>query len=193
MRRTRELNNAREKTRLNPFQIEGSNDRKSIFVMFAFSRRKSTIDLYPHIRRICDLTTPNLATKDTGRSEDRFNRTIPTLMCPWEDGHPLLADLTVCLTSDLGDRGVGLVLTEPCHAESVLIGYWIGSSKMCEPSFFLGEVQRNQPIGGGFWILGIELTEFANTCHRDVLTGVREFASKLLPTDSMTSLQTADV
>ena len=35
--------------------------------MFTFAKHKKTVDLYPYIRRICDLTTPNLATKNAGR------------------------------------------------------------------------------------------------------------------------------
>jgi hypothetical protein len=148
--------------------------------MFSFANHKKTVDVYPHIRLICDLTTPNLASMPAGRSEDRFNRTIPTLLCPWENDLPLVDECAICLTSDVADRGVRIVLTQPFRAETVAVGYWIGSDQMREPSFFLGEVRRNQPIGGGFWTVGVELTEFANTDHRDALADLRESASKLL-------------
>ncbi len=148
--------------------------------MFSFANHKKIVDLYPYIRQICDLTTPNLATMFAGRSEDRFNRTIPTLLCPWEDDRPVVDECAICLTSDLADRGVRLVLTQPFRAETVAVGYWIDAEHMCEPWFFLGEVRRNQPIGGGFWAVGIELTEFANTVHREAFADLRASAAKLL-------------
>ena len=149
--------------------------------MFTFARNKKTTDLYPYIRRICDLTTPNFSTKWEGRSEDRFNRTIPTLLCPWHDDRPVLDEVSVCLTSDLADRGVRVVLSQPFHAERVVLGYWIGSDDMCEAWFFLGDVRRNQPIGGGYWAVGIELAEYANTDHKEKLVELKNAAAKLLP------------
>ena len=148
--------------------------------MFSFAYHKKTVDLYPYIRQICDLTTPNLATMVAGRSEDRFNRTIPTLLCPWENDRPVVDECAICLTSDLADRGIRLVLAQPFRAERVAVGYWIGSNQMREPWFFLGDVRRNQPIGGGFWAVGIELTEYANTDHQEAFADLRETAAKLL-------------
>lgn len=148
--------------------------------MFSFANRKKTVDLCPYIRQICDLTTPNMATMFAGRSENRCNRTIPTLLCPWEDDRPLVDECAICLTSDLADRGIRLVLSQPFRAESVAVGYWIDSDQMTNPWFFLGEVRRNQPIGGGFWAVGIELTEFANDNHGEAFVELREPAGKLL-------------
>jgi len=155
--------------------------------MYSFAKNKKTVDLFPYIRRICDLTTPNLATVTGGRSEDRFNRTIPTLIYPWENGRPSEDECSVCLTSDLADRGVRLVLAQPFHAERAVLGYWIGCEQMREPWFFLGEVRRNQPIGGGFWSVGIKLTEFANEDYQQLLAPLTETASKLLPPDLVTA------
>lgn len=149
--------------------------------MFSFTNHKKTVSLYPYIRRICDLTTPNVATTFAGRSEDRFNRTIPTLLCPWEHERPLVDESCICITSDLANRGIRLVLNQPFRAESVVLGYWMDSDEMREPWFFLGEIRRNQPIGGGFWAVGIELTEFANTDHKETLANLRGAAANLLP------------
>ncbi len=151
--------------------------------MFSFAKNKKTVDIYPYVRRICDLTTPNLATVTAGRSEDRFNRTIPTLICPWENGYPANHESSVCLTSDLADRGVCLVLNQPFRAEHVVLGYWIAGGEIRDPWFFLGQVRRNRAIGGGFWSVGVELTEFANSNHQRALAPLHEAAASLLPPD----------
>ena len=148
--------------------------------MFSFGERKKTVDIQPYIRRLCDLTTPNLATTFEGRSENRYNRTIPTLLSPWKDDRPLGDECIIGLTSDVADRGVRLVLNQPFRADAVVVGYWISSDAMSEPYFFLGNIRRNQAIGGGFWAVGIELTEFANTNYNETLAVLEPLAAKLL-------------
>ena len=44
------------------------------------------------------------------------------MLCPWVRRKPVVKDAIVCLTSDLADRGAGLVLTEPFFAQQVVIG-----------------------------------------------------------------------
>jgi len=149
--------------------------------MYSFSKNRKTVELYPYVRRICDLTTPNMATVFTGRSEDRFNRALPTLLCPWQDKAPVTDQVATCLTSDLADRGVRLLLNQPFRATSVVLGYWIESVEMEEPWYFLGEVRHTQRLGGGFWALGIRLTEFANKRHKTRLAPLNATAAKLLP------------
>jgi hypothetical protein len=146
------------------------------------SGQKPVTDLYPFIRRICDLTTPNLTTKSiSGRSENRYNRTIPTLITPWHRNKPAVERSAICITCDLADRGVGLVLCQPCKLKEVVLGYWLRTDRMPEPWFFLGEVKRNQDIGGGFWTMGVELVEFANSERKRQIRPLRDIAGRLLP------------
>ncbi len=150
--------------------------------MFSFAEHKKSVDLQPYIRHLCDITTPNLAivTAFDGRSENRYNRTIPTLLSPWQDDRPLVDECIIGLTSDMADRGVRLVLNQPFPADTVIVGYWISSDTMPEPWFFLGNIRRNQAIGGEFWAVGIELTEFANTNYNETLAVLKPLAAKLL-------------
>jgi hypothetical protein len=149
--------------------------------MYSFAQHKKTVDLHPFIRRISDLTTPNLAAASSGRSEDRFNRTIPTLLAPWENGRPSVDEISICLTTDVADRGVGLILSQPFRAKQVVVGYWISEDEMSEPWFFLADIRRNQAIGGRFWVLGVELIEFANIDQKDALAAMKVAAADLLP------------
>ena len=156
--------------------------------MFSFTKRKKTVDLNPYIRRLCDLTTPNLATEIEGRSENRYNRCIPTLVSPWQNDRPLVDECAIGLTSDMADRGVSLVLNQPFRADTVVVGYWIACDAMCEPWFFIGDIRRNQAIGGGFWAVGIELAEFANSDHVESLAELKPLAAKLRsPVDAVTT------
>lgn len=150
--------------------------------MFSFAKRKTTVDLFPYVRRICDLTTPNLPNvASVDRSENRSNRTIPTLICPWDAGHPAVEECTTCLTGDLSDRGARLILMRRLHVEQVVLGYWIDSVDMPEPWFFLAEARRCHPAGGGFWNLGVEFTQLASDAYREELMPLKEQVAQLLP------------
>lgn len=151
--------------------------------MFSFSQRKKAVELSTHMRRICDLTTPNLVSigVSESRASKRLNRSIPTLFCPWEDGEPILDECAIVLSSDISDGGVGLILNQPIRCETVVLGYWVRRSKMPEPAYFLGLAKRLQSIGGGFWTLGVELTEFANPSYGRQLAPMHRCAECLLP------------
>lgn len=160
--------------------------------MFSFASRKKVTDLHPYVRRLCDLTAPNLATllgEGGERTENRYNRTIPTLLAPWLHERATREKCMVGLTSDVADRGIGLVLSQPIRADSVVVGYWISREVMPRPWFFLGNLRRNQPIGGGFWKVGIELTEFANADHAENLAVLEPVAAKLLPPTAASTAQ----
>jgi hypothetical protein len=147
--------------------------------MFSFSASKKVIDFQPKVRRLCDLTTPNLAVIDSGRSENRYNRAVPTVLAPWKDEQVDLSECVFGLTSDLADGGACVILNEPFEADEVVVGYWTSRDDMSEPWYFLGTVRRLQALGGGFWTMGIEFTEFANPNHREALAALSGLAATL--------------
>ncbi len=149
--------------------------------MFSFARNKKSVDVLPYIRRICDLTTPNLATISKGRSENRLNRAIPTLMCAVHKDGWVEEETAFCLTKDFADHGVCIVLPQPFRAERVVLGYWVCRETMPSPWFFSGLIRRNQPIGGGFWSVGIEMNAYINEEYPEIVKALRDKAAKLLP------------
>jgi len=152
--------------------------------MFSFQSTKKSINLQGYIRRICNGTTPNnthASENEDGRSENRYNRTIPVLLCPWEVTEPRLEKLTTALTKDLCDRGVGLTLPHPFAADEIALGFNLGEPVMQEPWFFRAKLHRNTPLGGGFWLIGAELTEFLNDNYRYELEPLLKAAEKLRP------------
>ena len=156
--------------------------------MFSFTKRKRLVELYPKVRRLGDLTAPIPDESFQGRTECRYDRTIPCLLCPWERDHPIVDKSAFAITNDLADRGVGVIVNWPFRAEEAVIGYWVSEETMSEPWYLLGAVVRNQPIGGGFWKLGIELSEFANDRYRKQLSPLWSLAADLLaPVEATTA------
>lgn len=150
--------------------------------MFSFTKRKKSVDLTPFVRRICDLTTPNMTTSpELVRVENRYNRAIPTLLVPCVGGRPLVDDHVVGITKDFADHGVGLVLNESFESNELLLGFWLDSDEMSEPWYFHGSARRCSAVGGGFWALGVELEEFANPTLGSSLELLHPLASRLLP------------
>lgn len=150
--------------------------------MFSFDNRKQTLEVQRRVRRLADLTTPNLDQQGSQeRAEDRCNRTIPVLLCPWEDNRPALDACMYALTKDISTRGVGLVMNQPFRAVEVVVGFWLDDERMQQPWFFLGTTQRLQKIGGGYWAMGIEFDEFVGPPLRDQLAPLETRARQLQP------------
>ncbi|MEN6495314.1 MAG: hypothetical protein ABFD16_13625 [Thermoguttaceae bacterium] len=124
--------------------------------MFSFKTQKKQVGVHQLLRRAMNATSPNHPpTQGESRWEDRSNRTIPVLLAPYADGQPIGDEHTIALTKNLSSQGVALVLPQPFRAEQVLIGFWLDA----RPEFVLGHVRQNVPLGGGYWQLGVELTE----------------------------------
>ena len=122
---------------------------------------KSSPEVLKHLRRIVDLTVPNQSPGAINdRVETRSNRAIPALLCPWENGLPRADEHVFVVTKDLSSDGIGIVLPQPFRAHKVLLGFWLNDEVMDEPWLFLGTTQNLQKLGGGFWTLGVQLTEF---------------------------------
>jgi hypothetical protein len=109
------------------------------------------------LRRICDLTSPNLPRLDDCRGEGRQNRSIPVLVTPWQDGVPVVEETTTALTKDISDSGVSLTLPGPFRVHEIAIGFWVPDDNYNAHAWFLlGVTRESVPIGGGFWGLGVD-------------------------------------
>lgn len=154
--------------------------------MFSFKRRAKATNLRVQLRRLCDITTTVDRTGgESPRRKTRYSRAMPTLLCPWEDGRPVVDDVVFATTQDISDEGIGLILAQRFQAERMVVGYFPNVDNSGEPLFFLGETRHHEAIGGGFWKLGIELTEFANSDYAAELEPLGQFAEQLLPPQSL--------
>ena len=149
--------------------------------VFSFLERKKSVDLSPYMRRICDLSVPNrCGLTRQARTEDRYNRTITVLVCPWNSGRPVSEQAAFATTKDISDRGVSVVTPEPIEGEFV-VAFASPESEECEPWHFLGQAKRSASLGGGFWVTGIEFSEFASANYRRELQVLYPLACRLRP------------
>ncbi len=95
------------------------------------------------------------------RLERRVNLTVVVLVIPFENGKAIVGERFAAVTKEFTSRGVSLVLHE-CHAaDNVILGFrWERSMK-----FILAQARHLNPMGGGFWQLGLRLKEVV---HPDV-------------------------
>jgi hypothetical protein len=149
--------------------------------MLSLFQRNRVAEVAPHIRRICDLTIPNKPTPNCHRSEERYNRSLPVIVCPWRDGWPVTNELTVAMTKDLSEQGIGLIRDAPMTTEEVVIGFWLEVDDAAEPSYFRATTQSNQRLGGGYWLVGVALEEYMNRDHREQLKALDICAAYLRP------------
>ncbi len=120
-----------------------------------FFKQAQQVQVQPHLRRICDLTSPNFPRIDEYRGDSRQNRIIPILLTPWENEHANISETATALTKDLSDCGISVTLPGPFRVDEVAVGFWLPNVYE-NPFFFLGAARQTIPIGGGFWALGIE-------------------------------------
>ena len=145
--------------------------------MYSFGRRRRECEVRSFLRQLVDLTSPNVPPLEgEARSEDRSNRSLPTLLVPWERGEPVVDESAYAITKDFSERGVSLTLPQPFRADQIVVGLWLGS-----PRFVLGEIRQNTPLGGGFWQLGVELTGLLDPAEHPQLERLVPMAARLVP------------
>jgi hypothetical protein len=151
-----------------------------------FTRDKKATEVEPRLRRICDISTMRKLLDEGGevRETNRLAQAIPVLLCPLEEGEPETGESFVAVAKDISDTGVGLILHQPLRTKEVILGFWLGAEQSPEPWFFRATVRRNQPMGGGLWVLGLELAEFLNNGDRQSFDALIPVAKRLVPDES---------
>jgi len=146
----------------------------------------------PYLRRICSETAPIVSRQADGQSrrENRFYRTVPVLVCAWDKGKPKTDQVIWSVTKNISTHGLGLIVDQHVETETLLVGFWMSRQDPSQPWFFLGANQYSTSIGGGFYSLGIELSEFVNGKHRAELASLLPFAGHLLPPESTDQTET---
>jgi hypothetical protein len=154
--------------------------------MFSFNRRKQQIRLRSFFGRLIDLTSPNLSpVQGEARADDRYNRTVPVLVTPWENGGLVIDESVNGLTKDISDQGLAVTLQRAVQWKEVVIGFWLPSSPHVAassgPTFALGEVRQKFHLGGGYWQLGISVTRLLEVSDMAEIERLVPLAANLLP------------
>lgn len=149
--------------------------------MFSFGSKNKRQALAKCMRRLADITTPNIQPiEEDSRLARRNTRVLPALLVPWQEGGPQASEVQTVLLKDISDLGAGLVLDERCEAREVLIAVWVCEEE--SPWFFMGQVRQQHPIGGGHWALGLELTEVIDITDLNGIELLAPYVARLLPT-----------
>ncbi len=152
--------------------------------MFSFTARRKKQDVSLFMRRIIDLTSPNRPRADDGRHDLRYNRSIPVVCCPWRKNRPDTSQVTVGITKDLTDVGMGVITTCDLEADKIAVMIELDNSDAPEPWMFVGEVRQKTNLPGGCSLYGIELVRLLNGDTRamnDLLAISAEFKSEPCP------------
>ncbi len=123
--------------------------------MVLFTRNK-TRAVQSFILKLVNNNCPELAAMIEGpRLENRVNLTVAVLVVPVEDGKPLVDQTFTAVTKEFCTAGIALVLDQPAALSEALIGFrWQG-----EMTFIRATAKHLSPIGGGFYQLGLRMTE----------------------------------
>jgi hypothetical protein len=120
-----------------------------------FTRNK-TRAVQSFILKVVNNNCPELAALTEGsRLESRVNLTVAVLVVPVEAGRPLVQKAFTAVTKEFSTTGLALVLDEPWALDEVLVGFrW-----QRELTFIRATAKHLNPIGGGFFQLGLQMTE----------------------------------
>jgi hypothetical protein len=154
--------------------------------MFSFNRRKHRQQVARLLRRLADVTSPNLRSSDRNdRTEDRVNRSCPVVVAPWTDIGPDPDRCITAVSKDFSDRGLALITQHPLGCEDVVVGFILpardSENLRPPPNFAIAKVRQFVPLGGGFWQIGLELVRMVDPSRSEAFGRLETMAAKLTP------------
>lgn len=121
--------------------------------MLLFSRDKS-VDVQTFLLRLVNNHCPDLGPLfENRREETRAPVCIVTLVVPLEKGHLQVDDLFPTVTKEFSTSGVSIVLDQPRGLDEVVLAF----RPEQEMAFVAGKAKHLNPMGAGFYHLGIQL------------------------------------
>jgi hypothetical protein len=123
--------------------------------MSLFSKRK---DLAVHslVLKLVNTHCPKLTAMLEGpRQDSRVNLVVVALIIPMEGGQPQVPQAFTAVTKEFSNNGVGLVLSQPIGLDWAVLGFRL-EGKM---EFVRAQAKHLDPMGGGFYQIGLHLTE----------------------------------
>ena len=140
----------------------------------AFQQRRKQQEVWKCLRRILDSrTVSGLRREGDERNDKRSALCLPALVLPCLDGEPTRDEPMYAVTKDLSDDGVAILACRELRDAQVIGAIWADG-----PIFFLGEVRQCWPFGGGFWQIGVRLSEIIPAGEVGAL---RSWAERLNP------------
>lgn len=124
-----------------------------------FSRKKDT-GVQSFIVSLLNENCPALRDRlDGPRVEGRVNLTLVLMVVPIEEGKPLPRRAFCATTKEFSSNGVALVVDRPYGIEEAMLGFRRRGSTI----WLRAKARHLHPMGGGFFQLGLRLTERLQT------------------------------
>ena len=123
-----------------------------------FSKNKE-MGVQSFILSVVNNNCPDLAALIDGpRLDRRVNLTVVVMVIPLEDNELQLDQTLTVVTKEFSTSGLAIVLDHPRGFDQVLLGFrWEG-----EMNFVRASARHLNPIGGGFYQLGFQMTEIVH-------------------------------
>lgn len=102
------------------------------------------------------------------RLEHRANLTVAVLVIPIERGRPDVRQTFSAVTKEIATAGLSLVLDEPKAPDEVVLGFRWESAM----NFIRARAMHLNPIGAGFYQLGLRMTEMVHVADYPELRSV---------------------
>ena len=121
--------------------------------MLLFSKNKA-VGVQTFLLKLVNNHCPDLIPLfDNRRDESRVPVCVVTLVVPLENGKPQLADHFPTVTKEFSTTGVSIVLDQPRGLGEVILAFrWEN-----DVTFLKGNAKHLNPMGAGFYHLGIQL------------------------------------
>ena len=129
-------------------------------MVFMFGAYRKKMDVQRELVKLLNNHCAELdRLQDGPRDDGRINLTIAVRVVPWGHTRPNVELAFAATTRELSSRGLSIVVDQPITCETVALGWtWEG-----EMRFARGKVRHQDPIGAGFWNVGIKLVELVLT------------------------------
>jgi hypothetical protein len=149
--------------------------------MFFFDKimhpgRQQRAEAHRFLHRLVDTTMSLVLEADDQRSDPRTPRCMPVLLCPF-DGEPRIEHASYAMTQNISSTGMALWTRAPLDGECVLVGFWFDGRAL----LLSCKVRRQQPVGGGFWYVGLEAEAIVPADNRAALAPLLALAENLVP------------
>ncbi len=123
--------------------------------MSLFSKKKD-FSVQSFVLKLVNNNCPELTALLEGpRVESRVNLVVVVMIVPMEKGRPQIGRTFMAITKEFSTAGVAVVLNEPQPLDQVILGFRYEG----EMTFVRAQAKHLNPMGGGFYQLGFQMSE----------------------------------
>lgn len=124
-----------------------------------FKQRKKKQEVWKCLRRVLDRNSAEqLMLGKEDRQEKRIPVSLPVLLQTGLAEQDTWSKPIFAVTKDISDDGVAVIAHQSIEPSQVICVIWQDG-----PIFLSGEIRQCQQLGGGFWKIGMELSEIVSS------------------------------